>query len=79
MLYGSAVQPATRGPHAARRMISCGPPVLAKFVRNLCKNKDKTWLDIWQYQHKSSSLNLLNRAYMYTVLNPQVRENVMYR
>src|SRR6218665_2941277 len=31
-------------PHAARRLISFGPPVLAKFVRNLCKNqvKDKT-------------------------------------
>src|SRR6218665_3163110 len=24
----------TRGPHAARRLISCGPPVLAKFARN---------------------------------------------
>src|SRR6218665_3409245 len=33
-IYASAVQPAARGPHAARRLISCGPPVLAKFVRN---------------------------------------------
>jgi len=33
-LYISAVQPAARGPHAARRLMSCGPPVLAKFVRN---------------------------------------------
>jgi len=28
-----AVQPAARVPHAARRLISCGPPVLAKIVR----------------------------------------------
>src|SRR6218665_124921 len=28
MPYVSAVQPAARGPHAARRLISCGPPVL---------------------------------------------------
>jgi len=33
-LYSSAVQPAARGPHAARRLISCGPPLLAKIVRN---------------------------------------------
>jgi len=34
----------TRGPHAARQLILCGPPMLTKFVRNLCKNqvKDKT-------------------------------------
>ena len=57
----------TRGPHAARRLISCGPPVLAKknleFRNNImCKKqvKDKTLLDILQYQHKSNSLNLLN-------------------
>src|SRR6218665_1980150 len=31
----------TRGPHAARRLILCGPPVLAKFVRNLCKKSSK--------------------------------------
>src|SRR6218665_3772578 len=45
--YTSAVQPAARGPHAARRPISCGPPVLAKFVRNLDyvtnKVKDKNF------------------------------------
>jgi len=36
-----------RGPHAARRLISCGPPVLAKFVRNLGKKiKQKTKLEL---------------------------------
>ena len=44
LYYISAVQPAARGPHAARRLMLCGPPVLVKFVRNMCKNqaKDKT-------------------------------------
>src|SRR6218665_1795593 len=42
--YNSAVQPAARGPHAARQLISCGPPVLAKIVRNdiiMCKKSSK--------------------------------------
>jgi len=59
-IYRSGVQPADRGPHAARRLISSA----RQFWLNLLEIgvkiqvKDKTRLDIWQYQHKSSSLNL---------------------
>jgi len=43
--WTSAVQPAARGGRPILfRQILCGPPVLAKFVRNLCTKqvKDKT-------------------------------------
>jgi len=39
--------PVLYNPHAARRLISCGPPVhlLEICVKN--QVKDKIWLDIW--------------------------------
>src|SRR6218665_443678 len=75
--YCSAVQPAARGPHAARQLVSCGPPVLAKFVRNniMCKISSKR-------QNLTSHLTISTQIKFfkfikYMVLNPQIVENVM--
>jgi len=65
----------TRGPHEARRLISCGPPVLTKFVRNLCEKsgkRQKLTLDFTV----SKQIKFF-KFIKYTILNPQVRENVM--
>src|SRR6218665_1620715 len=58
-------------------MISSGPPVLTKFVRNLCEKSCRR-------QHLTLQLTISTQIkffkfikYRPTVLNPQVRENVM--
>jgi len=71
IFYASAVQP------AARRLISCCPPVLAKFVRNniMCKKSSRRQNLTW---HLTISTQIKFFKFIkYMVLNPQVTENVM--
>lgn len=64
----------TLGPHAASRLISNGPSQFPEYCNVYLKNKVtwKTWLDSWQFQHKSNfndSLHLF-KLRKYTALQP---------
>ena len=64
----------TRGPHAARRLISSGPPMLAKFLKNMCKISSKTQ-NLTLHLTISTQIKFLKFIkYRPTVLNPQVRK-----
>src|SRR6218665_1379576 len=62
----------TRGPRAA-----CGPPVLGKFVRNnIMRKKSSKRQNLTLHLTISTQMKFW-KFIKYTVLNPQIRENVM--
>ena len=64
-------------PHAARRLISCGLPVLAKFVRNNIMRKKSSKRQNLTWNLTISTQIKFFKFIKYMVLNSQVRENVM--